>query len=136
MGKKKRPFYRLVAADSRAPRDGRFIEMLGTYDPLIQPLKIDLKEERVIHWLNNGAQPTQTVKSLLQNKGLWLKWDLMKQGADQDRVAEEFSKWQLLQEERTRRRSEKAAAKSAKAKIAEEAEASAESAEASPEAAN
>jgi small subunit ribosomal protein S16 len=107
MGKKKRPFYRLVAADSRAPRDGRFIEMLGTYDPLIKPLQVELKEERIIHWLNNGAQPTQTVKSLLRNKGLWLKWDLIKQGADQSKIADEFAKWQVTQEARIKRSAEK-----------------------------
>jgi small subunit ribosomal protein S16 len=70
MGAKKKPFYRIVIADSRMPRDGRFIEEVGTYDPLQEPTKVVLKEERVTHWLKNGAQPTQTVKGLLLRLGL------------------------------------------------------------------
>ena len=58
MGAKKAPFYRIVAADSRAPRDGRFIELLGTYDPRTNPAKVTIKEEEVLKWLNNGAQPS------------------------------------------------------------------------------
>lgn len=70
MGAKKKPFYRIVVADSRMPRDGRFIEEVGTYDPLQNPSKVALKEERVCHWLRNGAQPTETVKGLLLRLGL------------------------------------------------------------------
>lgn len=114
MGKKKRPFYRIVATDMRAPRDGRFIEMLGTYDPLVKPFKVDLEESRILYWLKNGAQPTQTVQSLLKNKGLWLKWDLIKKGADDAKISEEFAKWQLIQSERSKRLAEKAALKSDK----------------------
>jgi len=100
MGKKKQPFYRIVAADSRAPRDGRFIELVGTYDPLIKPFKVEVKEDRVIYWLKNGAQPTQTVKSLFQRKGLWLRWDLMRKGADEAKIAEALNQWQIVQQER------------------------------------
>ncbi len=57
MGSKKRPFYRIVVADSRSPRDGRFIETVGTYNPLTQPEQVTLKEEAIMGWLNNGAQP-------------------------------------------------------------------------------
>ena len=64
-GAKKRPFYRVVASDQRAPRDGRFIEQLGYYDPMQEPKKIELKLDRVDYWLENGAQPTDTVKSLI-----------------------------------------------------------------------
>lgn len=136
MGKKKRPFYRIVAADSRAPRDGRFIELVGTYDPLEKPHKIDLQEDRIIYWLENGAQPTRTVKNLFQHKGLWLKWDLKKHGADDTKVAEEFAKWELLQAERIKRLEAEEAEKSkkkakTKAKQAEE-EAKAEEAAAAP----
>jgi small subunit ribosomal protein S16 len=66
MGAKKKPFYRIVAADSRRARGGRYIEAVGTYDPLKEPAEVTLKEERVIDWLNKGAQPTQTVRSLLK----------------------------------------------------------------------
>ena len=65
MGAKKRPFYRIVAADSRAPRDGKFLETVGTYDPRQQPSAVTLKEDRIRHWLDNGAQPTETVRGIL-----------------------------------------------------------------------
>ncbi|WP_341778221.1 30S ribosomal protein S16 [Levilactobacillus sp. HBUAS70063] len=70
MGSKKRPFYRIVVADSRSPRDGRFIEQVGTYNPVTQPASITLKEETIMNWLNNGAQPSDTVKTLLSNAGI------------------------------------------------------------------
>ena len=65
-GAKKKPFYRIVVADSESPRDGRFIETLGTYDPLKQPAAVDIKEERVQYWLSQGAKPTDTVRSLIK----------------------------------------------------------------------
>lgn len=127
MGKKKRPFYRIVAADSRAPRDGRFIELVGTYDPLTKPQNVEMKEDRVFHWLKNGAQPTRTVKNLLQGTGLWLKWDMMKNGAEEAKIAEEFGKWQLVKAEKEKRLEAKEAQKKSKkaqekAKQAEEEE--------------
>ena len=70
MGAKKAPFYRIVVADSRAPRDGRFIEELGTYDPNQDPSIFNLKEESVKKWLANGAQPTETVGKLLKIAGI------------------------------------------------------------------
>ncbi|MED5374504.1 MAG: 30S ribosomal protein S16 [Myxococcota bacterium] len=66
MGAKKRPFYRVVAADSRSPRDGRFIEQLGYYDPMKQPFDLKLDLERVDYWLSNGAQPSDTVGNLIK----------------------------------------------------------------------
>ena len=66
MGRKRRPFYRVVAADSRSPRDGRHIEVLGTYNPMTEPLTVDLKMERVNYWLGVGAQPTETVANLIK----------------------------------------------------------------------
>ncbi|MBD3223501.1 MAG: 30S ribosomal protein S16 [Caldithrix sp.] len=104
MGKKKRPFYRIVAADIRAPRDGRFIELIGTYDPIKEPQDIKLNEERILYWLRNGAQPTDTVKSLFRKKGLWLKWDLMRRGVEDQKIEEEFKKWEVLQLEREKSR--------------------------------
>lgn len=70
MGAKGRPSYRVVAADSRSPRDGRFIEAVGFYDPITEPATITFNEERARHWLGVGAQPTDTVRSLLQRSGL------------------------------------------------------------------
>ena len=74
MGAKQKPFYRIVAADSRSPRDGRFIEIVGTYNPLKNPAEITVKEDKVLTWLNNGAQPTDTVKSLLATAGVMKKY--------------------------------------------------------------
>ena len=65
MGSKKRPFYRIVVADSRSPRDGRFIETVGTYNPLTEPEQVTLKEEAIMNWLSNGAQPSDTVRNIL-----------------------------------------------------------------------
>lgn len=70
MGAKKRPFYRVVVADSRAPRDGRFIETLGTYNPLITPAEVELNAEKVQLWLSRGAQPSDTVRRLLARENL------------------------------------------------------------------
>ena len=80
MGAKKAPFYRIVAADSRAPRDGRFIVLLGTYDPRTNPAKVTIKEEEVLKWLNNGAQPSDTVKNLLSKEGIIKKFADSKSG--------------------------------------------------------
>ncbi|MCT8399000.1 30S ribosomal protein S16 [Weissella cibaria] len=74
MGSKKRPFYRVVVADSRSPRDGRFIETVGTYNPLVEPAEVKLNEALVLSWLNNGAQPSDTVKNLLSNAGIMKKF--------------------------------------------------------------
>lgn len=70
MGAKKKPFYRIVVADKRSPRDGRFIETIGTYDPLTNPETVDIKLERAAHWLSVGAQPSDAVERLLKNAGL------------------------------------------------------------------
>ncbi len=75
MGAKKSPFYRIVAADSRMPRDGRFIEQLGTYDPRQNPAVVTIKEDEVLAWLNKGAQPSDTVRNLLKSqKGIMKKF--------------------------------------------------------------
>lgn len=73
-GSKKSPFYRIVVTDSRNPRDGRFIEVVGTYDPLTNPATVKLDEEKVMKWLSLGAKPTDTVKSLLSKEGLLAKF--------------------------------------------------------------
>lgn len=80
MGAKKSPFYRIVAADSRMPRDGRFIEQLGTYDPRQEPAVVTIKEEETLKWLNNGAQPSDTVKNLLSKEGIIKKFADSKSG--------------------------------------------------------
>ena len=82
MGSTKRPFYRIVVADSRMPRDGRFIEVIGYYNPIVNPEEIQVDEEKAYKWLQNGAQPTDTVRSLLKKAGVWRKWGLLKRGVD------------------------------------------------------
>jgi small subunit ribosomal protein S16 len=71
LGKRKQPYYRVVVADSRSPRDGRIIENIGKYHPRAHPSVIDIDEERAVHWLRNGAQPSDPVKVLLQKTGIW-----------------------------------------------------------------
>ena len=70
-GAKKRPFYRIVVADNEAPRDGRFLENVGTYNPLHDPAEVLLKDDRIRYWMDQGATPTDTVKSLLKKEGFF-----------------------------------------------------------------
>jgi small subunit ribosomal protein S16 len=70
-GAKKSPFYRIVVADGESPRDGRYLENVGTYDPLIEPAKVTLKSDRVKYWIEQGAKPTDTVRSLLKKEGFY-----------------------------------------------------------------
>ncbi len=101
-GKKGYAFYSIVAADSRAPRDGRFIEKVGTFNPNTNPATIDLKFERALYWLMQGAVPTTTCKNILSDKGVFMKKHLLggvKKGAFTMEVAEErFAKWLAAKE--------------------------------------
>ena len=97
IGKKKMPIYHIVAADSRAARNGKFLEIIGRYEPLQNPPAITAKEERVMHWLKTGALPTDTVRSLLQRSGLWMKWSMTKRGKDAAFIATEMEKWTMAQ---------------------------------------
>jgi small subunit ribosomal protein S16 len=117
MGKKKQPVYKLVAADARSPRDGKFIEAVGLYNPLTEPHTFEIKEDRVLYWLNVGAQPTSTVKSLLRQKGITLKKELMSKGLDEEKVKSELEDWQKMKEASSKKKREK---KSAKKKKTEE----------------
>ena len=78
MGSKQKPFYRIVAADSRFPRDGRFIETVGTYNPIANPAEVKIVKEVALKWLGNGAQPTDTVKTLLKNEGILKEFNASK----------------------------------------------------------
>jgi small subunit ribosomal protein S16 len=96
-GRKAQAFYHLVAADSRAPRDGKFIEKLGTYNPNTNPATIELNFERALYWLQEGAQPSDTAKAILSYKGVMMKKHLLegvKKGAFDEAAAEaKFDKW-------------------------------------------
>ncbi|MGK4041782.1 30S ribosomal protein S16 [Heyndrickxia oleronia] len=74
MGAKKSPFYRIVVADSRSPRDGRFIETVGTYNPVSQPAEVKINEELALKWLQNGAKPSDTVRNLFSKQGIMEKF--------------------------------------------------------------
>jgi small subunit ribosomal protein S16 len=102
-GKKKQPIYKIVAADSRASRTGKYLEAIGQYNPLVHPMIIDVNEPRLYAWLKRGAVPSDTTRSLLQRKGLWLKWGLMKKGADEATIAAAMEKWQSQQAEKAER---------------------------------
>ncbi len=125
MGRKKRPFYRIVAADQRSPRDGRFIEKIGYYDPLLNPHEIKLDEERIHYWLDKGAQPSRTVRNLLQQKGVLHQIELKKRGLSEEDIEIEMKRWQLLQDER-RKRQEAAKSKKKKEKTEKDSEDAAE----------
>jgi small subunit ribosomal protein S16 len=128
MGKKKQPIYKMVAADSRSPRDGKFLEAVGFYNPLTNPHTLDLKEDRIMYWLNVGAQPTNTVKSLLRQKGITLKKELSSKGLDEEKVKLELDNWQKMKEAGSMKKADKKLSKKAKAK--QEAQASADTTEA------
>ena len=120
MGKKKQPIYKIVAADARSPRDGKFLEALGLYNPLTKPHTVDVNEERILYWLSNGAQPTNTVKSLLREKGIILKNDLIKRGLDEEKIESELAEWQKLKEaSATSKAKKKKISRKAKAKVEE-----------------
>jgi small subunit ribosomal protein S16 len=74
MGKTKQPTYRVVAADSRSPRDGRFIEIVGTYEPRKEPSTVQIDNEKALDWLRKGAQPTERVQKLLEQSGAWAEF--------------------------------------------------------------
>lgn len=86
LGRRKRPAYSVVATDSRSPRDGRFIEDLGRYNPLNDPATVDLKTDRLLYWLEQGAQPSDTVRSLLSREGLMLALHLRRKGKSDEEI--------------------------------------------------
>jgi small subunit ribosomal protein S16 len=85
-GAKKKPSYRVVVADSHAPRDGRFIEIIGHYNPRTDPVTVNIHEDRVLHWLSEGAQPTDTVRRLLENRGTLDRFARLKAGEDLEKL--------------------------------------------------
>ncbi len=147
MGRKKRPFYRIVAVDSRSRRDGQYIEAVGTYNPLTNPASLEVDQATALKWLGTGAVPTDTVRSLLSRAGVLLAHDLGKRGASEEqvtvKVAEHLERKgakdkaaidaRRRAEEATRKAQAEAARKAAEEKAAEEkAAAAAEAAEAAP----
>ena len=107
MGKKKQPIYNVVAADARSPRDGKFLEAVGIYNPLTNPHTIDLKEDRINYWLDNGAQPTDTVKSLFNQTGINLKRDIAKRKLPAEKAEALLKNWQDSKEASAQKKSVK-----------------------------
>lgn len=101
-GRKKLPIYDIIAADTRAPRDGRFIEKLGSYSPHTHPAITAIKEEKAIYWLLQGAQPTNTVRNMLSSQGILLKKHLQI-GVEKGSITQEEAdqRWQVWQQTRT-----------------------------------
>ncbi len=122
MGKKKQPFYRIVVADSRAPRDGRSIEKIGHYNPITDPAELVIDEERLFHWMDEGAKPSDTVFSLLRGRGLTLKYELLRRNADEATISKEMHKWELARDERGKKQAAQANAEMAAAEVVEEVE--------------
>ncbi|MBN6205961.1 30S ribosomal protein S16 [Ralstonia pickettii] len=81
MGSKRNPFYRIVVADSRSPRDGRQIEQIGTYNPVVSPVEVKIDEEKALKWMANGAKPSDTVRNLFSNEGIMKKFHEQKNQA-------------------------------------------------------
>ncbi|RJR28603.1 MAG: 30S ribosomal protein S16 [Candidatus Latescibacterota bacterium] len=131
MGTKKRPFYRVVAIDSRMARDGRFIDIVGFYNPMVNPPEIKMDDDKVYNWLRNGAVPSEKVRELFRRIGLMEKWSLVKKGvsiADLDAKLEERRAKQprpAADKEKKKRPNKKQAAKAAAEKAAAKSEESA-----------
>jgi small subunit ribosomal protein S16 len=131
MGSKKRPFYRIIATDSRMPRDGRFIETLGYYNPMTKPSDVKINEDLFFKWMERGARPTDNTERILRNAGVMKKWSLLKGGVSRDELETKYNEIKSSETppmdpaEREKKRAAKAAAD---AKAEESAETAAEAA--------
>ena len=114
-GRKGRPYYYIVAADSRAPRDGKFLEKVGTYNPISDPAEIKVDHDKALKWLQNGAQPSTTVKSILRYAGVNLKMALIKQGKSEEEIERIYGKWVADKEARVQAKKEQIASNRTKA---------------------
>ena len=107
IGRRNRPFYRMVVMDSRSRRDGAAIEELGWYNPIDMDHSFSLNDERILHWLKDGAQTTDAAHKLLRRAGIAHQWHLIKQGLDDSQIEKEMQKWELNHAEVLKTRSEK-----------------------------
>jgi small subunit ribosomal protein S16 len=121
VGAKHQPSYRLVVADKESPRDGRFLEVIGQYNPRTSPASISVDEARLFHWLKNGAQPSESAVKILRSHGVWARWERLKQGEPLEALLEEAKSASQSADTRTRRDDlgVKKASKKAKAKAVE-----------------
>lgn len=98
------PYYQIVAADARAPRDGKFLEVIGNYQPTAKPHAITIDKERAAYWLGVGAQPTTTVRSLIRATGLLHELNMKRRGQSDEEIAAEMENWQARETERKQKR--------------------------------
>ena len=103
-GRKKLPYYQIVAADARAPRDGKFLEVIGNYQPTAKPHAITIDKERAAYWLGVGAQPTTTVRSLIRATGLLHELNMKRRGRSDEEIVAEMEKWQEREAGRRQKR--------------------------------
>lgn len=121
MGRKKRPYYRIIAVDSRKKRDGAYLEKIGYYHPLDDPPGIKVDADKALKWLRVGAQPSDTVRSLLRREGIWLRFRMEKRGLTEDQINEAMIEW-FAKKKETEAEAELAKKKTAVKKAAEEVE--------------
>ena len=126
IGRRNRPFYRLIVIDSRKKRDGAAIEQVGWYNPIADENSYDIKGDRVLYWLGEGAIPSDAVKKIMRQEGISLRWHLMQQGVDEKEIEKEMKKWELNRENVLADREAKKAEKLLKKKEASQAEAAPE----------
>ena len=107
IGRRNRPFYRVVVMDSRNRRDGAAIEELGWFNPIEADKSYKLEEDRFLHWLKEGAQPSEAAHGLMKRSGLAHRWHLTQQGLDEKTIEKEMKKWALTREETLKNRAEK-----------------------------
>lgn len=98
------PYYQIVAADARAPRDGKFLEVIGNYQPTAKPHAVTIDKERAAYWLGVGAQPTTTVRSLIRATGLLHELNMKRRGRSDEEIAAEMENWQVREAERKQKR--------------------------------
>ena len=98
IGRRNRPFYRLIVIDSRKRRDGAAIEQVGWYNPIDPENSYEIKDDRILHWLGEGAIPSNAVKKIMKREGLALRWHLMQQGVGEKEIEKELKKWELNRE--------------------------------------
>ncbi|MEI6848188.1 MAG: 30S ribosomal protein S16 [Chlorobiaceae bacterium] len=103
-GRKKLPVYQIVAADARSPRDGKFLEVIGTYQPTAKPHAVTIKKDRVTYWMQVGAQPTATVRSLIRTTGLLHELRLKNMGRSDAEITAEMEQFQARKIERSKKR--------------------------------
>lgn len=131
MGTKKRPFWRIVAIDTRSSRDGRFIDIVGHYNPMVNPAELKVDEDKVYHWLDNGALPSEKVEQLLRKLGLMERWRLLRSGVKIQELDAKIAERRLKQPKRA---ADKVKKQRPGKKKAAKAAAAAKAAEAKPEA--